>query len=186
MKIVSEGKHIRLRLVRLEDAEFILSLRCDPDLSKWISQVENDLSKQKRWIIDYKNREKQQLEFYFIVESLDGDSLGTARVYDLKKDSFSWGSWIIKKGSPAYVAIESALCIYDFGYLELGFEKCHFDVENGNKAVRRFHEGLGARFLRSSGNTNYFSTDKTSYIEKRVKYRKYLNVTEEDALTNVL
>lgn len=42
--------NIKLRLVEIEDAEFILSLRLDNNLNKHFSSVNNDLNEQIRWI----------------------------------------------------------------------------------------------------------------------------------------
>ena len=148
---VSTCKHIKLRLANVEDSEFILNLRLDPELNRHVSEVENDLEKQKQWMRSYKEMERNGSEFYFIIESMQGDPYGTVRLYDFKDGSFCWGSWMIKKGSPAYAAIESALTIYEFAFYTLRFHRSHFDVRKGNKKVVKFHEGFGAK--RTSSDT---------------------------------
>lgn len=66
----------------------------------------------------------------------------------MKEDSFCWGSWIIKDSSPSYVAIESALCIYEFAFNTLGFRQSHFDVRKNNVKVVAFHQRCKARIVR--------------------------------------
>ena len=67
-----------------------LDLRLDNRLNQFMSRVDNDLNKQIEWIRDYKKRPE---EFYFIIESKNKEDYGTIRVYDIKGDSFCWGSW---------------------------------------------------------------------------------------------
>jgi len=47
-KMILQGKNIRLRLVTIEDADFILHLRIDENKSKYLSKVENDKKKKKK------------------------------------------------------------------------------------------------------------------------------------------
>ena len=57
---------MKLRLVQLEDAEFILTLRMDERLNRFISMVEAGLNKQVAWLVSYKAREANGEEYYFI------------------------------------------------------------------------------------------------------------------------
>lgn len=47
------GRSIVLRNVQVEDAEFILSLRLDPQKGGHLSPVEADVEKQREWIRQY-------------------------------------------------------------------------------------------------------------------------------------
>lgn len=139
-----ESKSIRLRFVEETDAEFILKLRLDEKYNQFLSAVTADLQSQKDWIKKYKNDEKDKKQFYFIIERLDGTPCGTVRVYDLKQDSFCWGSWILNEDKTRYAALESAFLVYKFGFEVLGFKKSHFDVMKGNERVISFHKKMGA------------------------------------------
>jgi len=121
------AKLTKNKLVSLNDAEFILSLRLDENKNKHLSSVANNLNAQKEWIESYKKREENNLEYYYIIV-IGEEKLGTVRLYDFKGDSFSWGSWILKKGVPPYAAIESALLVYEIAFYKLGFKCSHFDV----------------------------------------------------------
>ena len=87
-----------------------------------------DLASQQAWIRKYKQDEANGSQFYFIIERLDGTKCGTVRVYDLREDSFCWGSWILNESKTRYSALESAFLVYRFGFEELGFKNSHFDV----------------------------------------------------------
>lgn len=139
-----EGKTINLRLIEETDAGFVLSLRLDERYNKFLSAVSPDLESQKKWIKNYKKDEAEKNQFYFIIERKNGTPCGTVRVYDLKDDSFSWGSWILDENKTRYSALESAFLVYDFGFDILGYKKSHFEVMKGNKGVISFHAKMGA------------------------------------------
>lgn len=157
-----QAKTIRLRLVTEDDAEFILSLRKDERYNKFLSTVSSDLTAQIEWIRKYKIEEKNNEQFYFIIEKLDGSPCGTIRVYDLKEDSFCWGSWILNENKTRYSALESAFLVYDFGFNFLGFSNSHFDVMKENKKVIAFHENMGAITTGEDENNKYFTINKDS------------------------
>ncbi|SDB07072.1 Protein N-acetyltransferase, RimJ/RimL family [Pseudomonas sp. NFACC23-1] len=142
MKLSS--KSILLRLIEESDAEFVLTLRLDENYSRHLSSVVSDIEVQRSWIRNYKSDEAAGLQYYFIIERLDGVPCGTVRIYDIRDNSFSWGSWILNEDKTRYAAIESSFLIYQFGFEHLGFTKCHFDVRKENTKVISFHEKMGA------------------------------------------
>ncbi|MDE6958068.1 N-acetyltransferase [Helicobacter apodemus] len=164
------GKHIALRLVQLSDAAFIYALRNDKK-ARFLTQIIGGVQAQEQWIVEYKKREALGQEFYFIIQG--GESLGTIRIYDLKEDSFCWGSWIIKDSSPSYVAIESALCIYEFAFNTLGFRQSHFDVRKNNVKVVAFHQRCKARIVREDSKNYYFNFSKEDFASMQRHYAKY-------------
>lgn len=173
MRIPVTVKHIRLRLVEEDDAEFILTLRTDQLKSRHLSRVENDLEKQKAWIDEYKKRENAGQEYYFVISDIEGNRLGVVRLYDFRGDSFSSGSWLIKDGSPNYTAIESALAAYEFAFCQLGFSRSHFDVRKTNKRVVDFHRRFGA-VITSEDELNYFfSFSREKYLKIRQRFSRY-------------
>jgi len=168
------ARHIRFRLVEEEDAPFILALRIDPEKSRFISPVENDLEAQRKWIRDYREREKRGEEFYFIIEGLDAEKLGTIRLYDFRDDSFCWGSWILKHDAPAYAAVESALMIYHIAIRDLGFRQSHTDVRRNNTSVQNFLLQFGAEITGEDDLNTYFRMTAETYEKTRVTYRRFL------------
>lgn len=156
-----EGKNLRLRLVEEQDADFILKLRLDNRYNTFLSTVSPDIEAQKNWIRKYKDEEHSGVQYYFIIERLDGVPCGTVRIYDVRNDSFCWGSWILNQNKTRYAALESALLVYEFGFNNLGFVKSHFDVMKGNKGVIKFHQRMGAVQVDEDEINIYFEiTDK--------------------------
>ena len=169
-----EGKNINLRTVEIEDADFIYTMRQNRKKTKYLSKVTGTVDSQKEWIKNYKQREDEEKEFYFIIESKNKDKFGLVRIYDLKNDSFCWGSWLIKEDTPKTSAIESALQIYEFGFYKLGFEKSHFDVRKGNDKVIAFHQRFGAKIVDEDELDYFFNFEKSDYEIIKEKYKRYL------------
>lgn len=168
------GKNINLRTVEIEDAEFIFSMRQNQNKTKYLSKVTGIVESQKEWIKNYKQREENKKEFYFVIESKDKEKLGLVRMYDFQDDSFCWGSWLIKEDAPKTAAIESALQIYEFGFYNLGFEKSHFDVRKGNDKVIAFHQRFGAKIIDEDELDYFFNFTKIDYKITKERYKRYL------------
>ncbi len=164
-----ESKSVRLRYVEENDARFILSLRLDDRYSKYLSSVSPDVNSQKKWIRSYKESEAKGEQFYFIIERLDGVPCGTVRVYDLRSDSFCWGSWILNEKKPRYAAIETAFLVYQFGFDQLGFYKSHFDVMKKNSGVLKFHRRMGAVETGEDDDNIYFIITKDEVEQAKSK-----------------
>ena len=62
-----KSKTIHLKLVAENDAKFICDLRSNPELNKHISQSSALVEEQQAWIRKYKDRERNNEEFYFII-----------------------------------------------------------------------------------------------------------------------
>lgn len=173
--MIITGKRINLRIVQIEDAEFLLSLRVDPNKNCYISTVDNNLKKQQQWLQNYKEREQNKLEYYFVIEDKNGEPFGCVRLYDFIGDSFCWGSWILKGGCPSYMAVESALQVYEFAFYLLNFKNCHFDVRKENTSVVTFHERLGANTTHSDDLNYYFKYSKDNYEAIKSRYLRFLH-----------
>ncbi|WP_432462971.1 GNAT family N-acetyltransferase [Agarivorans sp. QJM3NY_33] len=169
-----KGKTIQLRLVQEEDAEFINELRGDEKYNTYLSKSDISVESQKIWIRAYKKQEQLQKQFYFIIERYDGTKCGTVRLYDFKTNSFCWGSWILNHEKTRYAALESALLVYEFGFENLGFEKCHFDVRKNNHAVNKFHEKFGARCIGETDSDYLYEIYPEDIKSMEIRYGKIL------------
>ena len=168
------GKNINMRTVTTEDAEFIYTMRQNQNKTKYLSKVTGTVESQKEWIKNYKQREENKKEFYFVIESKDKEKLGLVRMYDFQDDSFCWGSWLIKEDAPKTTAIESALQIYEFGFYNLGFEKSHFDVRKGNDKVIAFHQRFKKKIIDEDELDYFFNFTKIDYKITKERYKRYL------------
>lgn len=169
MKII--GKNIFFRLVELEDAKFIVSLRVDRK-NKFLTKV--DIENQLKWLIDYKSRESEKSEYYFIICTKSNEPCGAVRIYDFVDNSFCWGSWLLNSNAPATAGIESALLVYEFAFYYLKFNHCHFDVRLENTKVRAFHERMGSSIVKSDKLDVYYELPIAAYESIKPKYSKFL------------
>lgn len=171
------GNSIYFRFVEESDAGFILSLRLDSNLNKHLSHTGADIAAQKQWLIDYKERERLDQEYYFIIcRKSDDQAIGTVRLYDfiLPKKSFCWGSWILNANKTRTSAIESAILVYEFAFKIKGFENCHFDVRKENKHVNKFHQRFGAERVKEIELDYFYEYSKKKYIQFFEKNSQYI------------
>lgn len=115
-----EGKYVNLREAEIEDAAFILSLRCNEKKSRFLNKTENDLEKQTAYLKRYKTLDN---EWYFIIENKKHDPLGTCRMYNVCGTQYTGGSWLMKDGSLPEETLEGAILARRMAFEELGFEK---------------------------------------------------------------
>ena len=85
------GLHVRF--VREYDAEFIVKLRTDPQKGRYLHATKADVSAQESWIKEYRKRETEGKEFYFIF-SKEGENVGVVRLYNIEDSKFTSGSWL--------------------------------------------------------------------------------------------
>lgn len=169
------SKTIRLRLIEESDASFIVSIRSNEKYNRYLSSVSSDVEVQRQWIKDYKEKEKNLQEFYFIIErNDDGSRCGSVRVYDLREDSFCWGSWILNENKTRYSALESALLVYEFGFEKLGFNKSHFEVVKDNSKVVEFHLKFGANKVGEDDEYFYYEIDRNSVASTKKKFTRII------------
>lgn len=174
-----KSKTIFLRLATVDDAIFILSLRTDIKYNKHLSKVDENIKKQKEWLIQYKKKELLGLEYYFIIcRKKDNKPIGTVRVYDFKDnlESFCWGSWILNQDKTRYSALESAVLIYDFAFKKLGFKNCHMDIRKENIKVIEFHKRFGVKIV---GETKLDLLGTYSYKDYRKIRASIINIVNE-------
>ena len=159
------------RNAEIADAAFILSLRTDSRKSRYLNRTSPGISRQEAWLEDYA---KKDTEAYFIIETQDGEAIGTVRLYDAQGCSFCWGSWILKDGAPKSAAVESALMIYSYAIDYLWFQTAHFDVRKDNENVWRFHERFGAVRVGETVTDYLYQIDYEAILTARLRYKKYL------------
>lgn len=166
------GETLRLRHVKVSDAEFILSLRLDETKNRHLSETSPEIGEQRRWLEDYFTR---QAEVYFIIEELNGQAVGTVRFHDPEGTRVHVGSWVLKPGARVQASIESALLFAEFGFSCLGFKYSLFDVRKGNESVWRFFEEYFGAYRQGETEADWlYVLTHEKYLEARERFRKYL------------
>ena len=133
-----------LRPVTVEDAEFIVRLRNQEHAKGCVNDTSTDVEKQRQWIRDYLKRDN---EYYWIIETPDGEPFGTTSLYhyDVEKNQIESGRWVeLKDAKYTYNLFKSCIQLNDFAFNELKVDRIVFDVVATNKRVIRFHESYGA------------------------------------------
>ena len=167
------GLHVRL--VNESDAEFILSLRRDEKLSRFIHYTDDDIEKQRLWIREYKKREEQGTEYYFIYD-IGGEYLGVNRIYSIKNRVCTGGSWICRPQAEYRFAIATSLFIRDIMFEVIGFEKEVFEVRKANVGVVKTQKLMGAEITGENEIDFSFQLDKEKYLLNRKKIIRLLNL----------
>ncbi len=169
-----KGAQTVLKLATELDSAFLLTLRLDPSRNQNLSKTSAALADQASWMRSYEARHAAGAEAYFLIENA-GTAVGALRLYDYSpaRDSFCWGSWIIRPGTPPEVAYQSALLVYDLGFGPLAFARAHFDVRQANVSVWKFHEKMGARLIREDALDRYYEYSAEEYKVARIRLAKF-------------
>ena len=164
------GRRLLLVNASETDAQFIHALRTDPVRTRFLSPVPPDVGAQVAWLRSYA---RDATQAYFLIHAIEtGEKLGMIRMHGARGDAFSWGSWLLKAGAPAYCAIESLLMVYSYG-LWLGFRSTYFKVYRNNPSAR-FHKNFGARLVSEQNGELHYVLSFDALNAGLEKYRRYL------------
>ncbi|UOK72798.1 GNAT family N-acetyltransferase [Ancylobacter polymorphus] len=166
-----EGPNLVLRLIRPADADYIFALRTDAAYNRHLSEVRGTAEDQRRWIESYKAREADLRELYYIIERRDGTPCGTVRLYDIRAEEFTWGSWILDHNKTRKAALESVVLSFGIGFERLGRPKALVDVRINNDRAVAIYRRLGMTEVRRDDQDIYlvyargrFEADRAGYL----------------------
>jgi RimJ/RimL family protein N-acetyltransferase len=162
-----------LRLVELEDADFILSLRMNEKLNQYLSPVKTEISQQINWLTHYKLREVEGSDYYFMIMNKEMGKVGLVRVYDINYNdrSCEWGSWVLAEIRHKCTALDSMLLSLEFAFNELGLNVCNLKVNNNNLHAKSFYHRFGWVQVAQDNQETFFAIKKLRYLQ--LKYSKY-------------
>jgi len=134
------GHAFGLRPVETADAAFIVELRTNPELSRWIGDTPSDVGAEEAWLARYFARPD---DYYFIVEGLGGAPEGTVGIYDVDatRRAAEWGRWVLRPGSLA--AAESAWLTYRVAFEILGLDLVYCRTVIANARTVSFQASCG-------------------------------------------
>lgn len=167
---VKEGAAFRLRPLQVEDSEFVVGLRTNPQLGRFLNAT--SLQDHLAWLPRHYARPD---DFYFIVESRDtSEPQGAVALYDeIAGEQAEWGRWIMRPGSLA--APESALLIYRFAFEDRRLKRAYCRTVAANERVVNFHSSSGLTTVSSL--TDYFGPGQDS-IEQEATTATYPAIAE--------
>ena len=166
------GYRLCLRLVAPEDAAYIHGLRTNPDFNRHLSSVTGTVDDQRAWIEAYKAREAAGEELYYVMERTDGGRCGLVRLYDISRESFSWGSWILDHNKPAKAALESALLSLGVGFERLGLSTAFLDVRRDNANAVAFYQRLGMTNIGVDAVNLYLKYTRNQFLQAQDAHRR--------------
>lgn len=132
----------RLRPVTLGDAAFIVALRTDPLLGRYLHETSSRVEDQVAWLERYFERPD---DYYFIVEDAkSGEPHGAIGINEIAKHNAGaqWGRWVLKRASMA--AVESVWLICEVGFSKLQLASISSRTLVENPRVISFHDSFGA------------------------------------------
>lgn len=166
---------LSVRLVNEDDADFILSLRTDVHLARFIHQTDDNLDKQVEWIRQYKKREREGREYYFIYSN-NKQPVGLNRIYNIYDYYGTIGSWICSPENDTEISLATYILMFDLMFDYIKLDITIFDVRKENKHVWKLHKMLGAKIVGESDIDYYFILNKVTYYKNRENIVKLFNL----------
>jgi hypothetical protein len=157
---------IDVRLVGEEDAEFIVGIRTDPKLGRYISDTHKDICAQIEWIRQYKQREARGEDYYFIY-SINGELMGVNRLYSITENEFTGGSFVFKKGCAFEIPVLATLIQLDLGFNVLEKQLAHGDIRLNNHQVIKFHRILNVEFTTTDELNQYYVYTRDEFNRRK-------------------
>lgn len=171
-----------LKSVCIKDAKFILKLRMNENLNKYLSQTGASLEGQKQWLRNYKLRQKQGLEYYFKVCDKSDNDIGFIRLYnvDNKNKVCTFGSFILKEDRPKLAAIESMVCIIKFAFYDLKMNKVVLDVRVKNEHAKKLYKRFGFQKIDENDLDEFYELTSDKFKKMyNDEYYKFMEVKNE-------
>ena len=167
------GIFVGLRPAVESDAEFIVKIRTDEAMARFLNKTSGDIAAQKSWM---KEQEKRAGDYYFVIEELKtGKALGTISIYDIDGKSGEFGRWI-SLGN-ALQNLESCVLIYDYAFYKCGLEFVDSFTDVKNSGVVNFHKSFGAQFIKELASGEY-KNNPSSFAHYRVSKENYPKIRE--------
>lgn len=139
-KVIS-GKLVDLKAVEIEDAEFTLSIRQDPGITKHLPHIDITLEQQREWIRKQREEEKG---YFFVVWDKQGNRIGTMGIYDIEGNTGEGGR--LAMYGDAFQKIEAGLLMSEFEFETLQMDHIIGWIEADNAPALRWNKWFGATF----------------------------------------
>lgn len=168
------GHAYEIRPVDTGDAEFILQLRTDPQLSQLIHPTSPRLDDQLAYFERYFQRAGDC--YFIVIRSATGRREGAIALYDIDQTpgQAEWGRWIMHHDSMG--APEAALLIYRAGFDVLGLNRIYCRTAAVNANVVAFHTACGLETNAGTALTHDFGGVSYPAVEQFVTRDRWLAV----------
>lgn len=172
------GKHVILRSVECSDAEFVLKLRLDENIRKFISPTENNTEKQVEWIAKQREREG---DYYFLYTDTEGNKLGVISVYNVSGGIGETGRQMSLGGSVHNMEAEYLMMCFAFESLKLEkvVSTCYLMNKKAISKARKLGIKLD-KIVEVNGEDSYYAEIASDdfYCTWKVRMESYLAKVE--------
>ena len=165
------GRYVKLKPVDKDDAEYTLAVRQDPQFTKYLPRVNNNIEQQKQWI---ESQRKKEGDYFFVVINNNNEKIGTIGVYGTDTIHPESGRLALKGN--AYENFEAALLMYDFAFDSLKLETIYGEVYSDNIKAIRFNKQFGVEHIGTQINDNGIEVIEVKITKDR--YNKYKEVIQ--------
>lgn len=157
---------LKVRLVNENDAEFIVSLRSDPTKTKYMITLNNEVETQRRWIQEYKMREKEGLDYYFIYSNVEDKPIGLNRIshVDYIEKTAKASSWITV-GGLINEAFKMSIIQSEIAFNLLKIDAFRFEVHKENSSLIRFYKLFDCKYIDNGTDYYYFINVKNDFLK---------------------
>lgn len=166
---------LEVRLVEEEDAQYILNLRSNPKLARFINPTQNNLDSQIQWIKGYKSRENIGKEYYFIYLK-DGIKIGLNRIYNINGKTATSGSWICSPGLSFEIPLITVVIIREIFFELLDLDIDLFDTRKDNLKVIKMHSLLGAHKIYENDLDVFHYLTKSDFQQNKNHFLRYIGI----------
>ncbi len=132
------GKFVFLRSADIDDAEFTLSLRKNPELTRYMPTLNLTVVQQLAWIESQRSKEN---DYFFVVRNLLNQPVGTVSLYNMQGKIAESGRLVLIGN--ALENAEACLLLFRFGFNHLQLEQITGYVYANNKRATRFNSLFG-------------------------------------------
>lgn len=175
---------LHARLVCKEDAEFIVELRTGDKNARFIHDTDANIAVQEEWIRNYKKREEEGKEYYFVFEA-NGEPQGVYRIYNRHEDWCVTGSWVFKPDAERNAALKAMIITHETVFEGLGHEYVH-DVDGiheNNRGVINAMKAIGGKFwgerVEEKGKYMQFDLHKEDFYKNRPTILRFVGIKLE-------
>lgn len=167
---------LNVRLVDEQDADFIVELRTDEKLGRFIHATDDDTDKQKEWIKAYKTRESRGTDYYFMFERPAGVKIGVCRIYDIHENDFTIGSWVFSPDAPMGAAVLGDIITREIAFELFPDSVLLFDVKKENLNVNRYQAFYKPELISEDDDTYYYRCFRSNFEKYKQRFLRMLKL----------
>lgn len=138
---VIEGRYVTLSSANVDDAEFTLAIRQDPEFTPYLPKLDNTIDQQRAWI---EGQRKKPNDYFFVIRDKQNNRIGTISIYDVE-DYHAEAGRLAVKGN-AFQSIEAQLLSFKFAFEILGLNEIVSYIYADNDRAIRFNKQFGGIF----------------------------------------